>query len=192
MKTIAALIIAIASLLSSTVVAQELDEREEALALAVAQVCANERSLSSAQPADCALIWQAVRHHGSTTEDRLAWLTRHSDCVLTDRDMTARELLGNCRWSRYLTASDARPLNWPTNLEWSEHTSRWERMRSFCRGLVAGRTPRGGFPCPLDPDTWGGRMDHDRAISRGMRSASCAAEGLRNQGYFFASPHRRR
>lgn len=48
------------------------EDAESELALAVAKVCANERSLSASRPADCALVWQTTRRHGATAEERLA------------------------------------------------------------------------------------------------------------------------
>lgn len=151
---------------------------EQQLALAVAKVCANEASLQRATPADCALIFQATRRHGDTALERLEWLRRHSNCVLTDRPMTANERKGNCRWSRHLTASAAEPDGWDPDLPWEDpYAGRWRAMRNFCLHLVRGGTPRGGWPCSRDPDTWGGRMDDPGTM------ASMECRGTANEGY---------
>lgn len=176
---------AIVLIFASPVSAQEeadLSDDERALALAVAQVCANESSLDDPRPADCALIWQATRRHGATAAERLSWLRHHSSCVLTERELTRRELVaGNCRWTRNLTDTDDQPEGWPAHWVWENHSGRWAAMRRYCLQLVAGRVPRGGFPCSEDPDTWGGVMDHARARSLGWRALSC--RGTSNDGY---------
>ena len=182
MRGIVIVVGALCALWSSAARAQDV---ETELALAVAKVCANERSLGAARPADCALVWQATRRHGETAEERLAWLRAHSSCVLSDREMSAREALGNCRWTRHLADSDARPAGWPALVPWERFVESWRGMRGFVRQLVLeGRRPRGGWPCPVDPDTWGGPMDHARAIAHGLVPVRC--EGTRNQGYRYA------
>ena len=157
------------------------------LALAVAKVCANERSLQNAQPDDCALIWQAARRRGgSTSEGRLRWLRAHSSCVLTDRPLDEAELRGNCAWSRHLTDADVQPSGWPTVIPWSNYVRRWAQMRAYCRSLVDGASPPAGWPCAEDPDTWGGPMDHARATRLGLVPLGCRrSNGRGNEGYRF-------
>ena len=109
---------------------------DEALALAVAAVAFNE---APGYPADLALIWQATMAHGDTSAERLAWLRAHSDCVLSDRPMRRSEIVsGNCRWTRGLTDSDARPEQWPEGWSWSRWSIQWARTREFARRFVGG------------------------------------------------------
>jgi hypothetical protein len=162
----------------------ELEGDDAALALAVAKVCANESSLFSGSPADCALIWQTVRRRGGeTSATRLTWLSEHSSCVLTDREMVGDEALGNCRWTRGLTATAEEPSGWPDHWSWERASERWDAMRRLCTSFVARRRPRGGWPCEEDPDTWGGRMDRARAERIGLVPIEC--EGTINDGYRF-------
>jgi hypothetical protein len=127
-------------------------------------VCVNEAFHSYG---DCLLIWQATRRHGETPEARLAWLRRHSSCVLGPTDPApTRTRIGNCRWSRYLVPGDAAPLNWPEGWVWEGINQRsWARTIQLTRGLVAGLRPRGGWPCALDPDTWAGRRTDEQRIA---------------------------
>lgn len=159
-------------------------DAEADLALAVSQVCANEATLH-ASPEDCAMIWQVTRSHGRTAAARLRWLRRHSNCVLTDRPMTEKERKGNCRWSRYLTASDSKPRGWPEGVNWRGlYDSRWARIRQYVRGLVSGATPVSGWPCPEDPDTWGSpKLDMEQALKQGMQRLHCV--GTANEGFLF-------
>lgn len=173
-------------LVCADVQANELTKAEADLALALAQVCANEASLAAPTPGDCALIWQAARKHGRTPEARLRWLRRHSSCVLSDRPMRGREKFSNCRWSRHLTAEDAEPEGWDPQTPWERYAGRWRRMRRYAAYLVRGGRPRAGWPCRRDPDTWGGPMDHRRALNHGMVPLSC--QGTRNEGYLYPSP----
>lgn len=173
-------IILFASLVCSSTFAQDM-RISERLALAVAKVCANEASLEQARPADCALIWQTTRRHGRTPGARLAWLRAHSSCVLSERPLSARELLGNCVWSRHLSASEEAPQAWPEQIAWPRYAPRWRTMRAFARRLVAGAVPPGGWPCTEDPFTWGGPMDHADAVASGLVPLSC--RGTLNEGY---------
>lgn len=155
------LIGAVASMATVPVGAQEtsaLTGDTYALYMATARMCANE---AFGHRADCLLIWQTVRKHGRTPTERLAWLTRHSSCVLRPEDPPAsRRRVGNCRWVRHLQDSDVVPaLGWPTNWRWEgSNRMTWERTRTLVRELVVGRRPRGGWPCRRDPDTWAGRV----------------------------------
>lgn len=165
---------------------------EAELELAVAKVCANESSLLRAISADCALIWQTTRRHGHTAVQRLDWLTRHSSCVLTDRALRPTDYNGNCPWSRNLTDSDVEPEGWPheaDSLPWAGRPQRqWHEMRRFTGEMVRfNRPPRAGWPCPVDPSTWGGPMDHNRALRLGMVALHCVIprSGRVNEGYLY-------
>jgi hypothetical protein len=141
----------------------QLTPAQHALYIAVARFCANE---AFGHTADCLLIWQTVRHHGDTPEARLAWLTEHSTCVLAPNDPPpTRRRVGNCPWTRYLNDSDEQPRNWPEGWTWAGYNTRvWAGTRDLVRGLVIGRRPRGGWPCPIDPDTWAGRRTDEQRI----------------------------
>lgn len=179
--TRALLAMALAIAFAATANARREPSPEEALALAVAKVCVNEAGFNSA--ADCALIWQATRSHGTTARSRLAWLRAHSSCVLTSRPMSEREVARNCRWSRNLMASDAMPRGWPETVSWRGHAAHWNRLREWARRVVADNgEPALGWPCPEDPDTWGGReIDHEQALRRGFTPVQCV--GTLNEGY---------
>lgn len=146
------------------------------LALAVAQVAVNEATLALIQPADLYLIWQITEGHGDTPGARLAWLRSHSRRVLGIDPCTA----GNCLWSAGLTWSDAEPPGWPTALAWrGRYERRWRQVREMAARLVRGEEYEP--PCVLTPDTWGGPMDHARALAHGMVQVVCA--GTANAGY---------
>lgn len=152
---------------------------ERALALAIAKVAANEASLSATR-ADVALIWQVTEGHGSTHAERLAWLTAHSSCVMTDRALRRSERRTNCRWSRGLRDDDLEPAGWIARWgPWAAYAPRWARVRLYALRLVRGE--RRLRPCAERPWTWGGAMDHERALRRGLRRVTCV--GTRNAGY---------
>ena len=154
-----------------------------AFSLAIAQVAANEASLSASR-ADVALIYQVARSHGSSDTERLAWLRSHSSCVLTDRPRTDRERMTNCVWSRHLTDSDRRPHGWrPDWPRWRTYLDRWRRIRRWASQLVTGEIA--DRPCPVDPATWGGRrIDMAQALRRGLRPVGCI--GTVNEGFVSA------
>lgn len=159
-------------------------------ALDLAKYCANEAGLNSHN--DCRLIWQVASTHGETWRERMAFLRRHSRCVLTvdpPEDLAER---GNCRWSRELTWSNARPAHWPEHLDWTRrHASRWRAVRELALQLVT--TPEPPRQCNGTPITWGGTMDADRAQRRRLIPLDCG--DTLNTGYTRArstvapSPH---
>jgi len=158
---------------------------ERALALAIAKVGVNEASLIRVTPADVALVHQTAATHGDTPHARLAWLRAHSNCVLSDREMSETEAAGNCPWSRGLRDDDTRPEAWPSTLSWPRFRERWRQVRTLALALVLGT--RSIEPCPEPPWTWGGPMDRARALERGMRPLGCrdpeTGLPLRNEGY---------
>lgn len=136
---------------------------DTAFHLALSQMCANEAFHSRA---DCLLIFQATRRHGTTSAERLAWLRDHSNCVLVETP--PRSMRGNCRWTRTLTLSDSRPSGWDTRRDgtWEGVNQRqWARVRELTAILVRGGRPRGGWPCHIDPDTWAGRETDAQRIA---------------------------
>lgn len=144
-------------------------------ALALAKICVNEASWQS--PADCRLIWQVAGTHAPDVAGKVAFLRRHSRCVLGEADHARRP--GNCRWSRDLEWGDTPPPQWPEGVSWENHIPRWERVRTLAYDIVR-ENPSGG-PCRGRPVTWGGAMDAERAIARGLVPLTCR-ETL-NQGY---------
>lgn len=163
------LVLALVLLAAAPAAAQTRAERD--LALAIAQVSANEASLSRVRPVDVALIWQVTEGHGDTDRARLFWLREHSSCVLTDRPMTEAELGGNCVWSCNLGDNDRRPEGFPERLAWSVFRDRWRQVRELALALVMGT--RELVPCSETPWTWGGRMDREHAAAIGLRRLEC-------------------
>jgi len=135
---------------------------EAALHLALSQMCANEAFHSYG---DCAMIFQATRRHGSTPTERLAWLRSHSNCVLTPEP--PRTMRGNCRWTRNLELNDEQPEGWNEARDglWANSRVQWQRVRATVANLLRGARPRGGWPCPMDPDTWAGRRTDAQRIA---------------------------
>lgn len=186
-----ALILLFAAILRGRLHAQEEPPHRDEwrLALAVAKVAANEASLAHVRPAEVALVYQVVENRGSTADERLTWLSRHSSCVLTDRPMTEREARGNCRWSRNLRASSEQPVGWPENVFWNPYFSRrWVQVSVYAARLVFGQERF--RPCAGTPLTWGGPMDHERARERGLRPLDCRdrdGQSTMNTGYALGS-----
>lgn len=143
---------------------------EQMLILSLAQVCVNEAGFTSLP--DCAMIWQAAERFPDN-EQSLAWLRRHSRRVLGDRPCRR----GNCRWSRNLTDTDARPAGWPSGVRWPVRG--WRRVRRWSYRLVHGLEPL--RPCRGRVITWGGDMDTAGALRRGLRRLECT--GTRNTGW---------
>jgi len=129
-----------------------------------------------ASPWDCLLIYQVTesRARADTSRARLTWLRAHSRRVLGDRTCYPGR---NCQWTRHLAWNDQRPQNYPTTVRWRPEN--WERVRTLAARLVSGEETR--RPCSSPPFSWGGRMDRDGAIERGMVPLLC--ENTRNDGY---------
>lgn len=148
---------------------------DEDFALNVARVAVNEGALFS-RP-DAALVWQTVRVNAKP-EKRAEWLRKHSPRVHLDRPCYR----GNCRWTPYLTRSGAQPLGldvredlWTIRIE-----PVWQDILQYVDFLVW--TDRvADDPCPIPPRTWGGSMDREGAIKRGLYPIGCATS--QNDGY---------
>ncbi len=166
------------AVLNATASAQ--DAQPGDLALAIAMVAANEASLDASLE-DVALIYQVARSHGLTDAQRLAWLRRHSSCILTDRPLSHAEEWSNCPWTRGLRDSDEQPAAWPRDWPvWRAYRDRWRQLRAWARALVAGELAV--RPCPETPWTWGGRIiDMRQALRRGLRPVGCV--GTSNEGF---------
>lgn len=157
-----------------------------ALALALAQVCANEAGFDSMT--DCALVHQATLAHGDTHAERLAWLRLHSRAVLGPDDGTARSRAGNAAWTRNLRWSDAAPAGWPSHWpSWSRFAARWRALRAYALALVAGRVAGAeARPCDGPVWTWGSPQDRARALRMGLVPLRCVGvdgEPTRNEGW---------
>lgn len=148
------------------------------LALGIAKVAANESSMRT--PGDVALIHQATMAHGSSVYARLRWLKSHSARVLGGECDPSKH--GNCEWTRHLTWSARRPAGWPSELvDW--RPSRWLRVLRLAWGLLDGHLTL--EPCERAPYTWGGKMDHARALKHGLVPLGC--EETLNEGYRLAA-----
>jgi len=143
------------------------------LALAVAKVAANEGGMLRA--ADVAVVWQTARSHGRTSLQRLRWLRGHSRRVLGTECEPKRH--GNCAWTRHLRWGTRRPEGWPAQVSWRPLA--WLRVLQLSLDLVEGRTHF--EPCPVDPWTWGGRMDVRHAVAVGLVPIGC--QGSLNDGF---------
>ena len=160
-----------------------LDPRERLLAFNVAKVATNEGALWNVKDTD--LVWQTVEHRGDDTESRLKWLSSHSPRALGLKPCKS----GNCMWARNLTRrADALPAGiasgkgGPKDWEayWrAEMAPRWKAVLERAEGLVSGAIV--DRPCSDPPDTWGGHMDWDQAVARGLIPLDC--EGTLNRGW---------
>jgi len=143
------------------------------LALALAKTCVNESGWSS--KADCAMIWQTVRAHGRTDENRLSWLKRHSHTIFSEEPVRR----GNARWTRDLNWDGEKPKLWPSGVPWERFAPKWEGVLGYAHGLVNGAVKL--RPCPRGVITWGGDMDIQSAIKRGLAPLAC--RGTINTGF---------
>lgn len=146
------------------------------LALAVSKVCVNEAGFWRLR--DCSLIWQTVaRFRG--TEARLNYIRRHSCRVLGQtyclRPRPCPEGR-NCVWSQHLTTAPEPPLNWPSDARFP--ADQWLRLQRHVRALMRGDA---ALPCSGQPITWGGAMDAEDALARGLVALECG--DTRNTGY---------
>jgi hypothetical protein len=142
---------------------------------ALAIVAAHEGALSNAR--DTALVYQATLAHGSTDAQRLRWLRAHSPRALG----LAPCARGNCLWSPNLTASDDAPAGLGMPAGWWERARapQWRAVREYAQALVSERAKE--RPCREQPTTWGGAVDHARALRLGMRPCHCL--GTSNEGW---------
>jgi hypothetical protein len=164
-------------------------QMERELALAIAQVAANEYRTDDERglwggtvPSELLLIVQVTESHGGSPLQRLMWLSRHSCRVLEHPDGRCPKACtgGNCGWTRNLSWSDDKPDGWPDPYPWRPEV--WEGMRRLSLAAVRGRvTVR---PCLGRPTTWGSRsIDYDAAVARGMVPLSCDTPRDGNVGF---------
>lgn len=156
-----------------------LDREQRELSERVWRTCINEGGLVSLR--DCSLIWQVVEGQADTTEKRIDFIKRHSPRVHGLKPCAPTS--GNCRWVRGLSSD----LTLPAELAADNVDDYWrvivvprakaarEHVDALISGAVVDR------PCPIQPRTWGGLMDHEEAIRSGLYPIGC--EGTLNDGF---------
>ena len=145
------------------------DDVVHELALAVAATAANEAGFDS--PRDVAVVYEAASYHGRGDNARaLRWLRRHSARVNGERTCAAGR---NCRWSRGLRWSDAKPDEWPDSVRWIPRN--WERQRGLALRLVTGEETR--RVCDVPIVSWGSPQDFE-ANRFGYVPVDCGARNL--------------
>ena len=184
--SVAAALLALAVTMPATANRRQV-ERE--LALAIAQVAANEYRTDDERglwggtvPSELLLIVQVTEAHGRTPLQRLRWLSRHSCRVLEHPEGRCRMICdrGNCQWTSNLAWDDEKPDGWPDPYPWRPEV--WEGMRRLSLAAVRGRVT--ARPCIGRPTTWGSRrIDYERALSRGMVPVSCDTPPDGNVGF---------
>lgn len=155
-----------------------------ALVLALFRVAINEGALANAR--EVSLIWQVTTAHGHGAGERLAWLRRHSPQALGLRIQDLRQpgmrgAAGNAAWASHLVLTCEKPEALEVTQAW------WNRARKdqclivahLAEALVMGRVH--DEPCEGHPTTWGGLMDHARAVRLGMVQHRCV--GVLNEGW---------
>lgn len=148
------------------------------LKLALAKVATNEAGFSSLP--DVALVYSAAGSVGRSDRTRLNWLRSHSRRVLGDRECTR----GNCRWTRGLGWDDLMPPGWDVTRDGTWRPQRWARVRRWAHEVVEGTITLRACPGEAPPQTWGGAMDHERAVRNGLVALGCRAfSGSLNEGY---------
>ncbi len=157
------------------------------LGLQVARVSANEGAFvyRSTTP----LVWQVARSNArELTEESIAeFLARHSPRVHGTRPC----LGGNCLWSPHLTRDGVQPAGLDLRADiWAIKVAPiWLDTLRYADYLVRGFR-RDADPCRIQPRTWGGPMDRQKAIARGLYpigcdgGAGCTRDSC-NDGYTF-------
>lgn len=144
------------------------DSASRALALALAQVAAHEGALHNARDLD--LIWQVVQNHGDSPQAQLRWLRAHSARALGLAP--ARDTDANA-WSSELNHRGTIPASvaagkgyWRVKV-----MPKWMELLTRAQSLVDGASYV--KPCPIEPITWGGPMDHESAAADGRYPIGC-------------------
>lgn len=143
------------------------------LGLRIARVAANEGAL--VHRSEAALVWQTAREMGGgRSKSKIAdWLMLHSPRVHQLRPCYS----GNCLWTPYLSRSGAQPFGLTILAEvWGARVrSIWMDLLAYSDWLVAGFKSQDD-PCRLQPRTWGGPMDREKAIKRGLYPIGCMSK----------------
>lgn len=182
MRTLIAICSSLLLLNSAIARARPLTRDENQLAFDVAKVATNEGAFQNVL-AETALVWQVVETNAKTTPRRIAFLMRHSGRVLGQRECLPSR---PCFWTRELNLHGTIPPPLATSPKmidfWNYRlVHKWWEVLEVARRLVSGvETFR---PCPTPPRTWGGSVDHARALRRGMKPLGCGP--TQNEGYSF-------
>jgi len=149
--------------------AHALDRARQRLALALAQVAAHEGAFRNARELE--LIWQVVQNHGSTPQEQLDWLQAHSSRALgispareTDRNAWSSEL--NARGTIPASVVERDAGYWRVKV-----MPKWSSILKRSQELVGGASY--DKPCPIEPITWGGKMDLEIAAENGRYPIGC-------------------
>ncbi len=150
-----------------------LSPRERAYALAIARVSFNE---AGASEPDLAML-----HAIADARGRLAFLRRHSRCVmgvLSQEQAYARP--GRCRWTRNLRVDARRPRGWNEAIDgpWSRMRPVWRAHLRMAAEYVSGA--RQLIVCPVTPRSWDGARWRAQIEARGWTVLDC--KGTRNLG----------
>jgi hypothetical protein len=142
------------------------------LALQIARVSANEGAL--VYRSTTALVWQVVRENGGNTRaKRSAFLSRHSPRVHRQKPC----LRGNCFWSPFLSRSAEKPFGLELkDIYWEQKVRPlWLRTLADADSFVA-QHRADKDPCAIPPRTWGGPMDREGAMKKGLYPIGCRYE----------------
>lgn len=169
--------------------AQPPSQAELEAAVVLARYGTNEAGWS--HPGDTLLIWQSAETHSDTLAGRVAWLRRHSRCVVAP-EPPDHWPPGACRWTRHLNLSGRAPENWPGGWSWPRARPLWLLQVYFALRVISGQeTAR---PCEGNPQTWDGWRWSESRLRLGYTLVHCSdpwtGERLANAGYRF--PHWRR
>jgi hypothetical protein len=153
----------------SLAVPVQADNARRSLALALAQVAAHEGALHNARDLD--LIWQVVQNHGNSPQAQLRWLRTHSARALGLAP--ARHTDGNA-WSSELNRRGTIPASVAAGQGyWRMRVMpKWHGLLERAQSLVDGAAY--AKPCPIEPITWGGPMDHVTAAADGRYPIGCS------------------
>lgn len=162
------------------------------LGLMVARTAANEGAFKyrSTTP----LVWQVVRVNGGKNNDtRADFLSRHSPKANGFKPC----FVSNCLWSPQLNRAGVQPLGLDIRADiWAIKVQPlWLDTLQHADWLVRTLT-MSEDPCPIEPRTWGGPMDRDKAIKRGLYPIGCyggagCTHGLCNDGFTWYAQCRR-
>lgn len=148
--------------------------------LRLAQLCVNESGWSS--PADCAAIHAVLRATQRDDETLVDAMLRHAPRLFGLRPARTPEVAERYRWVRSLRADAGEPEAWPADHgPWSRFRERWKEVLRFSRRAVDGSVRSS---CSRPPIAWGGAMDDDIALARGLVRVDCGE--TRNR--FWARP----
>lgn len=156
------------------------------LGLMVAKTAGNEGALR--YRSTTALVWQVVRENGGdSVEERADFLLRHSPRANGVKPCQS----GNCLWSPQLNREGTQPPGLVLRADvWALRVQPiWLDTLRYADWLVEGNR-KSEDPCPIKPRTWGGPMDREAAMKRGLYPIGCdggagCSRDLCNDGFTF-------